>query len=47
MGAIQNELPTPSENQPVIELKRLNGGTIFLPLKMYIAGEESDKIQPW
>jgi hypothetical protein len=47
MNTVQMELPPPRENQSVIGLKRLEGGTIFLPLKLFIAGEQTDTIQPW
>ena len=38
-------LPRPRQNQTTIQLKRLEGGTIFLPLYMFVAGEDRNKKQ--
>jgi glyoxylase-like metal-dependent hydrolase (beta-lactamase superfamily II) len=46
MDRVLSGLPASNSDQTNIKISRLEGGTIFLPLFMFVAGEEPGKEQP-
>jgi glyoxylase-like metal-dependent hydrolase (beta-lactamase superfamily II) len=45
MDQVLKGLPPSTQDQTTIKIRRLEGGTIFLPLYMFVAGEERGKEQ--
>jgi glyoxylase-like metal-dependent hydrolase (beta-lactamase superfamily II) len=43
---IYTPLPPPAENQPCVELTRLDAGTIHLPMHLFVAGASPADVQP-